>query len=319
MLVITNRNILNISTKDEKMFGEKENEKGASEIRLAHALKNAKGNKKSKWTVDLVNEPEKVSPKNAPSRNEFIKVSNQCQSNNKNCLFYVHGYNKSFEESLEQGWHLQEKYGVEVVLFSWPSNAGGIVFKEYKAAKRTAGISTAALDSIFERLAEYLKVPFDKAALEACDVSISFMAYSMGNLLFKNYIESGYYSEETNIFTNVVLCQADCDNNDHESWVDKIRVGKSIYITINEKDKVLGWSDANFQRDRLGRTVRNLQSKNALYFDFTESKGVGKEHQVWGKVKNADIVEFFRRVLSGQRGEFTPNFIYDSRLNVYRQ
>lgn len=318
MLVVTNRNILNLHAKNEGLFGEHENEKGASEIRLAHATSIPNGSKKNTWLVELVDEPEKTTRKNAPSRKEFIKILKLCQDNNKNCLFYVHGYNKSFEESLGQGWRLQELYGVEVVLFSWPSNSGGVVFKEYKAAKRTATVSTAALDSIFERLAEYLRAPFDKKALENCNVSVSFMAYSMGNLLFKSYVESGFYNEETNIFSNVVLCQADCDSHDHDHWVDKIQVGKNIYITINEKDKILGWSDANFQRDRLGRTAKNLCSKKAFYFDFTESKGVGMEHQVWGKVENEDIIEFFRRALSGQRGETTPNFKYNPDLNLYR-
>jgi hypothetical protein len=121
-----------------------------------------------------------------------------------------------------------------------------------------------ALDSTMEKLGSYLKEPFNRDALEACNVKFSLMTYSLGNYLFQNYIIDSAYENETAMFDNIVLCQADVDNKGHASWVDLIETGKRVYITINENDWVLKWSDANFQKDRLGRTAKNLNSTNAI-------------------------------------------------------
>lgn len=317
MLVITNR-ILDQSFAQTGIgggdaFGEQLNAAGPNEIRLANVTM-----QDGQWRVNLVEEPPVLTEENLPSRRQFKAVLDRCKKEGKNCLFYVHGYNKPFEETLEQAWRLQERYGVEVVLFSWPSNTGGFPIKEYKHVKRVARASAGALDSGFEKLAEYVRMPFNRDALLECGISLNLIVYSMGNFLFKSYIESAMHDDESNMFTNIILCQADCDNEGHEKWVDVIRAGKRIYITINEGDKILGWSDANFQKDRLGRTVRNLVSRIACYIDITEGDNVGNTHQIWGKETNATVEEFFRRVLNGMRGENTPGLSYDSRVNAYR-
>ena len=115
-----------------------------------------------------------------------------------------------------------------------------------------------------------------------------------------------------------MLCQADVDNKGHRKWVDTIEAGKRVYVTINENDWVLKWSDANFQKDRLGRTARNLNSDNASYFDFTDGKNVGKTHGLFYKKTNTVVKTFFTDVLNGKRGEDVQGLRYDSRKNAYR-
>lgn len=317
MLVISNRNLNPEFAKsgfgNENAFGEQFNSKGPNEIRLANAYK-----ENGKWRLELVQEPKTLRTNNLPSKTQFKAVLDQCKKDKKNCLFFVHGYNKPFAETIEQGWLLQERYKIEVVVFSWPSNTGGVPIKEYKAVKRVAQSSTGALDNAFEKLASYLSVPFNKEALLECDVSLNLMTYSMGNFLFQNYVQGTTYDGETRMFTNVVLCQADCDNEGHRKWVDDIQAGKRIYITINENDKILGWSDANFQKDRLGRTVRSLNATNAIYVDFTEGDNVRKTHQLWGEDTNDTVRKFFDCVLNGRRGEGVDGLDYDSRVNAFR-
>ena len=144
------------------------------------------------------------------------------------------------------------------------------------------------------------------------------MTYSLGNFLFKNYVVDSAYDDETRIFENVILCQADVDNEGHKDWVEDIEAGKRVYITINENDHVLKWSDANFQKDRLGRTVRSLDASNALYFDFTDGPNVGKTHGLFYKKTNDTVKSFFSAVLNGERGESISGLKYDSRVNAFR-
>lgn len=318
MLVITNRNLSakleSEGVDGEEAFGERQNAKGANEIRLAHATRAGK-----KWKVELVPEPAKLTPENLPSRLEFRNTIARCEEKRRDCLLYVHGFGKSFVEALEQGRRLEQRYGVEVVLFTWPTNPGGIVTKEYRDVKRTAFASSGAFDRVLERIGVYMAEPeFNRDRLVKCGVNLNLMTYSMGNFLLQNYVLSEFYGRETDMFTNVVLCQADCDNANHDSWLSKLVAGQRIYVTINEKDKVLFWSEKHNQRNRLGRTAKNLVSTNAVYVDFTGGNGVGNAHQLWGEVENEKVINFFRSALSGGRAEETAGFVYDSRRNAFQ-
>lgn len=185
MLVITNRNIVRGRFQDgigdERAFGEQANSKGPSELRLAHATKEG-----GRWQVRLVEEPRTLRPGNLPSKREFDALRTRLVDAGRNRVFFVHGFNQSFADSIERGLAIETRYGVEAVVFSWPSNPGGFTLKEYRDAKRAAKASSAALDSALEKLGGYLKEPFNAEALRACDVRFSFMAYSLGNFLFKN-------------------------------------------------------------------------------------------------------------------------------------
>jgi len=317
MLIITNRNINKSNFEDgvgdHEAFGDSVNSKGPNEVRLATAIKVA-----GKWQIELIKEPSVITANNIPSQKQFLNIRDKLTAEKKNCVFFIHGFNQSFEKNLEKGLALEEEHGVEVIAFSWPSNPGGFKTKEYRHAKRTARASMGALDSTLEKLGSYLKEPFNRAALEACNVKFSLMTHSLGNYLFQNYIVDSAYENETAIFDNIVLCQADVDNKGHASWVDLIETGKRVYVTINENDWVLKWSDANFQKDRLGRTAKNLNSSNAIYFDFTDGKGVGKTHGVFYKKTNPAVKEFFTKVLNGSRGDDVEGMSYHSRSNSYR-
>ncbi len=313
MLIMTNRHV-NDGKTDHTAFGEAPNQKGPNEIRLAHASKNA-----GEWKVEIVPEPDKLNPDRLPSKIEYLKLRQRCNKSGKHAVFFIHGFNKTFPESLEQGLTLEKRYGVEVVLFSWPSSPGGVKWNEYRYARRIAQASFGALDSALDKIGHYsIEDPFNRDALVDCDITLNLMSYSLGNYLFQNYVISNDYAAETRIFTNVVLCQADVDSATHADWVSKIVAGQRVYATINENDKVLGWSESvNYAR--LGKTLDNLDSPNALYIDVTRGKGVGKEHQVWGPgIKNSAVKEFFRRVFEGGRGEETEGFAFDGRVNAFR-
>jgi len=317
MLIVTNRNIVKSNFKngvgDEGAFGDEVNGKGPNEVRLAYAEK-----KQGKWNIRLVKEPSRITKSNIPSKKEFEELRDRLTSNKKNCVFFVHGFNQSFEKSLEKSLAIEKIYGVEVVAFSWPSNPGGFKTKEYRDAKRIAKSSVGALDATLEKIGNYLKEPFNREALESCDVKFSFMTFSLGNFLFQDYVGDVSYEAETNIFENVILCQADVDNPGHECWVDKIETGKRVYVTINENDWVLKWSDANFQKARLGRFAEGLKSTKAHYFDFTEGPNVGRTHGVFYKETNDVVKEFFTEVLNGRRGDSVKGLHYNARSNSFR-
>lgn len=103
----------------------------------------------------LVKEPSVVTEKNIPSKKLFDETRDKLIKNKRNCVFFVHGFNQSFENNLAKSLALEKEHNVEVVAFSWPSNPGGFKTREYRYAKRTAIASVGALDSTLEKLGRY--------------------------------------------------------------------------------------------------------------------------------------------------------------------
>jgi esterase/lipase superfamily enzyme len=319
MLVATNRCIVPAQVQgqigNELSFGETANPKGASELRFAQAQKTSQG-----WVLDIVPEPQALDADTLPSQALFQQLAQRCSQTGKNCLFYIHGHNKPFAETLEQGWLLQQRYGVEVVLFSWPSNSGGFPIAEYRRARRDAQASFGALDALLEKYGRYLNdwlLASSERALLACRSTTNLLAHSLGNYLLEHYVLSRAYQAETRLFSNVVLSQADVNSVDHTKWIDRMTVGQRLYVTINENDKILGYSEA-LNPPRLGKTLANLQSRQAHYVDFTGASGVRNKHQLWGEVRGATVRAFFDAVLNGHRGEAIPGLAFDSTVGAWR-
>ncbi len=309
MLVVTNRRLEDASANDESLFGEKPNINGPAEIRLAWAEKRG-GN----WRLSLIDEAKNIAVDSLPSRNAFHEFKAILMEANKNCVFYVHGYNKSFVESISQGWELQKRYGVGVLAFSWASNPGGFTPIEYNKARAIAGASSPALDMTLEKLGRYMREEADTD----CGVSLNLLTHSLGNYLFQRFVEKPLFSGETRIFDNLILHQADVDSEGHELWVNKLRYARRVYATINEKDKILDISDI-VNPDRLGNTASGLVAERAKYVDFTDADKVRKTHQLFGKLadKNPVVKEYFANVLNGKAGETIPGISFNPSKNAY--
>lgn len=154
--VVTNREL---DEQSPLRFGYKPNGKGIEELRLAEAAKQANG----KWKVKVLTERKKIavdSPyEDRPSFKLFQKLQQTMMSENRNCVFLIHGYNVNFESALETAQRVRELYQVEVILFSWPALGAGEGKKHlgkefvgtlnYKRDKKTAIKSVPALDKSY--------------------------------------------------------------------------------------------------------------------------------------------------------------------------
>ena len=318
IIVVTNRN-LNSSTSDPlKRFGANFNEAGPDELRLAMIKDEGEG-----WSVDIL--PDQLEMDGAmvnASEKTFIDLQARMKEG-RNCLFYVHGFNNDFKDAVNTARDLRDTYDVEVILFTWPANGrekfagrvGGTL--SYKSDKREAAMSVTALDRVFEKLYSYLRA-YDQSA---CDQSMSLMFHSMGNYLFKNMFKSNVYMGETALFDNVILCQADVNNEGHEKWVDRISFRNRLYITINEKDFALKASRLKFgdaQQARLGHYTVNLNSRVARYIDLTGAKSVKKSHSPFDSGvtgKNARVKNAFKKMFNGERAE--EGLDYNNHTRAY--
>lgn len=265
----------------------------------------------------------------------------------RNLLFFVHGFNNDMRAVLDRAADLEANYGVEVVAFSWPADGGGVKgVASYLDDKRDALASTGALDRAIARLrtivdeiqkdnrdeieAEaYRRFPndaekwdrfFSTAAAKACPFKVNLMLHSMGNYVYKHLLRSGSYRGELLAFDNVVLVAADTNNESHAEWVDRIQCRGRVYITLNEHDAALGASRMKFgeqQKARLGHWPHRLDSRQAVYVDFTDQPQVTNSHAYFeGRpLRNAAVRRFFDEALNGQIAERRLRF--DSGRNMY--
>ena len=309
IIVVSNRNV-NKGATDHTLFGDDLNPKGAEQLNIALADKST-----GSWELELLSNPTNPAYKK-PSSFEVFKQAIKT-NNGKDWVFFVHGFNQSLEKNLNKCLEIQD-YGVNVVAFSWPSNPGPQEIwkkaKEYKRAVKNAKRSTIALERCMEKMRDYIKL----TQSGDCQLNVNMVVHSLGNTLFEEFVRSSTYDNECEVYSNVVLHQADADSLNHEQWVSKLTPHTRVYVTMNGKDKVLAASDV-VNKNRLGNSPDNCVADQVTYIDFTDGPKVGYSHRPWfdpGKRVTA-IGDFYTEVFHGRRGEHVDGWVYDRFDNRY--
>ena len=162
---------------------------------------------------------------------------------------------------------------------------------------------------------------FTAEMMKDCPFTLNLVLHSMGNYIYKNYMSSTTYRGDKLVFDNVVLAAADANNPGHAAWVDKIQCRKRVYVTINENDIALRASRMKAgeeQQARLGHWPYELDSRRAVYVNFTAAQEVGDSHAYFeGKAaeKNPEVFRFFGLALNGGIAE--EGLGYDVARNMY--
>ncbi len=313
MYIVTNRNP-QPNESPEKRFGESFNELGPNELRLAEA-----NQVNGAWQVEILPDRATYEGKEMwASEAAFLKAQQRMRETKTNCLFFVHGFDTSFQGAMEIGHRLQQIYNVEVVIFTWPSKGGGLPIPLYKDEQRNATLSVGALDRCFEKLAAYVTKYQDRA----CGQKFTLALHSMANYLFKRLLQSSIYQGETLLFDNIVLLSADVNNKDHAEWVDRIKYHNRMFISINENDFALRLSRAKGgeqQQARLGHWLKNLNSQHAFYLNFTDAESVDEAHNYFtddNVLQNPNVKETWHTAFNGGKAE--QGLVFDSGTRTYK-
>ena len=319
MLIITNRTVnddnINDNIGNENAFGDELNEKNGQQI-LSIAIAKKEN---SDWNVELIqrpNETEDVPNVKIPSfENQYFELRKKLVEDDKNCVFFVHGFNQSFEKNLEKCLDIERIHGVEVIAFSWPSNLMNTnLIREYRLVKSSNAVRSAeALNSIFNEFDKYHKKIVNKRMTVPLNSMFSFLVFSLGNFLFQKSIDQDNPESHPMLFDNVILCQADVRREGHKEWGDKINVGKRIYTTINQNDGVLKSASTCERFFRLGETAKKLNCDDMVYVDFTDGKLIEHDHELFRHIKNKHARNFFTNVLNGNEvhHEKKFNFVFE--------
>lgn len=189
-------------------------------------------------------------------------------------LVFLHGFHQDPAETIEKAKKLHEIYGVNVVLFSWPSRPKPI--KSFSAESLNGLIKSLGKSLLFGStkisISKYFFEETRKAIADLKDnykpakenarkstndfyaalellnnnlvpkigkSKISLVVHSLGNFLMQQTINDKK-SLPINFF-NIVFHQADVKSSNHASWVSSLNssISNKLYITINVFDYVL--------------------------------------------------------------------------------
>ena len=332
MIIVISNRIINESSNKEDFFGETLNPQGADKLRIAKAYYQGEN---SPWVIEALPKENNFNSDDSLIRNFFLDITNGIkeQKYRERWVFYNPGFNQSSRSALDASQKLSEKYDVDVILFSWPSNPNGRsnsirdlleVYSEYQEALSVAEASAKALEKAFGILNNcFLNSPFNN--LSRTDIKCTFLSHSLGNYVFENCIKLSSDNVEE-IFDSIILHQADVHNKNHEEWVDNITNSSNIYITINRHDDILELSgtfhklqglNSQNSNNRLGNNTKNLTANKPRYIDFTKGDNVSRYHNLFFNVDNQIIWSFFDQIFKGN-SKLSPVFTQSAnQSNVY--
>jgi len=359
MYLVTNRGINRNDGPALEVFGDHPNTRGPNELRIAQITR-----KRNRWHAKVLDD-ELTREESNKLIEEFdlpldlekryyidlsmaCKLAEQARKEKRSILFFVHGYNNDVEDVLNRAHHIEKRFGVIVVPFSWPADGGGLKgVANYKSDKNDAKASVVALDRMLGFINRNLvlltsnnltgfwheasrKHPKDLEKRDAlyaklvdrhCPFTINLMLHSMGNYVLKQMLKSSISVGNSLTFDNILMVAADTNNLDHSQWVDRMHFRRRLYITINEDDNALAASRLKSGQDqlsRLGHTLSGLMSTKAKYINFTNAPYVGNSHAYFegnAVTRNKQIQRFFKLAMHGKSAE--EPLVYRPDINCY--
>ncbi|MBN1792052.1 MAG: alpha/beta hydrolase [Bacteroidales bacterium] len=224
---------------------------------------------------------------------------------NDDWLLFIHGDSKTYEQAVMRAFDIQYLYGINVMVFCWPSRdpeLGGV--KNFKNSRQNLMLS---LDHFVELLCQ-----IDQFRNRHPDFQdnrqLSLFIHSLGNLYLEKMIEEGLGPENTEkLFDNLIINAAAVNQDGHPSWVEKLNIQKSIYITSNKQDfNLKGVRIFTSDGKQLGEKVEHPLAANATYIQFTRAVGfrfpTGSTHTYFiGKMadKSMNIRRFYAALFHG--------------------
>ena len=252
------------------------------------------------------------------------------RANGGDTLVFIHGYNTSFHESLLHGAELQRNFaglndgkGLQVVVFSWPSDGSVAPFLAYASDREDARAAGPGFARAFLKLADFLHGLHPG---QTCNQCLHLMAHSMGAYLLRHAVQAirrERADRPPRLFDQVFLMAADEDNDafDREHKLRPLPLlARRVHVYFNSNDLALSVSDfTKGNPDRLGTdgplNPRNVPGKVSLV-DCTAVVDGAMEHGYHRE--SPRVVMDLAAVLSGVEPDEVPGRDYLLSNNHYR-
>lgn len=264
------------------------------------------------------------------SLNVFERVRRKMTARARDTVVFIHGYNVGFKAALTAAARVKRNFstdaggpGVNVVLFSWPSDGSMMPFIAYANDRQDAAASGPAFARGLLKLTDFLR---GSTPQEACDQRIHLVAHSMGNYVLRHTVQevvAHSAGRPVRIFDQVFLMAADEDDDafEHEYKLKPLpRLAKRVNVYFNNNDRAMAISDkTKGNPDRLGddgpRVPRGIPGKVTLIDCTPVVEGI-VEHSYY--LDTPKVVADMREVLVGTAADGIAGRDYLQETNRYR-
>jgi esterase/lipase superfamily enzyme len=238
----------------------------------------------------------------------------QKETPEKNVIIYVHGRGKKTSAEWGNLAFMEKAFNARILMFHWQSWGGSAVVRPTEAAAE----ASSDLSEVFKQIKAYKESNPEVFA----NKKITLLAHSMGNVVFRDYMEKFYKSDLNDLngkllFDSFVSTGADVGLTDHKEWFSKIDFAQKKFVTVNNRDIVLTLSymlDLKAMRPKfykLGLGFRNLRITKKMIADLTVpdttyidlSKSLRSDHRYF-EPETELLTSVFKPLLNGE--DFDP-------------
>ncbi len=231
-----------------------------------------------------------------PIIDKAIKEINTSQKYD-NLILFVHGRGKHPEKAFNKHLlaDLEKDYSAKVIMFHWPSWEGRFAFPTQKARD-----SATDFLRVLQALNQYKQGNKNKIK----GIKFTLLTNSMGSIVLEQSMKN-YDKHFGSIFDTLVISAPASSAKNHKKWVEKINFSDSIYITINQQDKLLGKLGIKLIGKRLGKGLKSFfgnnfkKADNAQYIDLTDSQLAHRYYLHRDLINKPVALMFYNKVLNG--------------------
>lgn len=220
----------------------------------------------------------------------------------KSVVLFIHGFNNSFEESIDQAYSLRMHYPeIEPILLSWPGgwtapslDAGYDAKSAYENAQYLPSSIIEAIDAM-----AFYKKNYGKN-LKCMLLARSYGAQAVESLLSPQYKS---HRDCLSALDGIVLSAPAIALDNVGKWTQELS-NIPAYVLVNQNDFTLNWGYRAIHKTwaALGSHLPNETDKrydNLHYFNCTDFPGVSNLHNIINAVPCHQIRQLHATLLSG--------------------
>lgn len=237
-------------------------------------------------------------------------------------VLFVHGDGKTFLHAAVRGLDIQNTYGVQVIVFAWPSRRDdGQVFNNLS----TSLINLKLSGNHFAALIDSVALIKEEYKTKSIPLNFSMFLHSLGNEYLPQYVVSMDSTNHTKLFNNLVINAAAVNSKGHNSWVEKLNIQENIFINSNAKDVNLnGLRIISAYGYLMGELLVEPLAVNASYVNFSNAIGLklppGRSHTYYiGEhvAKSQNIRKYYSDLFHGKYPNFKDETMFILRKDGY--
>lgn len=325
----TNRNFQ--AGNKRQAFGGRFNPDGVAALRFGFAEFNrgASGLQMAGVTVY----PERTTPNGIEGGSErFLEdLRLLMKGGRSDTLVFIHGFNVTFTGALEAAARLADGVtidgrGVNVVVFSWPSDGQAVPLMSYYSDREDARASGPALARAYLKLRDYL-MKLDSQ--EYCERRLHLLAHSMGAYVLRQGLQAVIAKEPgalNRLFDQILLAAPDEDDDtfEHDTKLQLLpKLGRLVTVYFNPNDRALLVSDKTKSNpDRLGSDGPRLIDLIPKKIVLVDCRNVARDadplvlHSYY--IRSPAMAHDLTEVLRGSPPEGIGNRVYVTEQRSWR-